>query len=822
MAQVSLLGGVGLYLSGVLAAGLLPVSGLGILLLSGGLALGCGVAFSGLAFWGGNVSRWSPLLWLLCFGLGWGNALWHQQIPSDHGIYAVQAANKGDMVFVGLVVSEVSHKTPQRSALTLRLERCAKTACTGKVQVFARQAIQAVYGQRLRLKGRLKRPANADNFAGFSYAKYLATQKIYGVVYAREADVEPLTEETELSTLQRMQNLNIFILRRFQNFRHRLVGAFEAHLPLGSARVLASLILGEQASPIPDAIKVKFQELGLQHVLAVSGYQVQLVVLTLVLVLRRLGVSQPLQMGVAILALWAFVLLTGAPASVLRAAAVATWICGARAFFRSQPILEAFACGVLCLLLFSPLLLWDIGFQFSAVATLGLILSAQPLQQKLSFLPVGPAAALGALFAAQIWVMPLQLLHFGSFSWLFLPGNLWAGLWSTLLTWGALAAALVMPLSAVLGISFLPCLAWGFMALDLGVQILLWGMDQLLHLPQPVLYFPRLSPAAMILCYLGLLGLCGRGMLRAFVHWRPYLLCVLWAIVLSLPALQGLAHWQEQAKCPLRVTYLAVGQGDASLIEVGGKAILMDAGPRWKTETGYDDAGRRAIVPYLRQRGLRQLHTVVLSHGHLDHYGGLLSIAEAVPIQRLLVPVGVLTEVQAEPHGSLGFMLRTLQAQGTQIETVNHGSFRDVAPGVRLLFWQPLGPEAGHNDSSLVMQMEHQAVRFLFAGDLEKAGEAALLQVPGFMPRTDILKVPHHGSSSSSTRAFLNALAPRDAIISVGERNRFRHPSPRVVDRYEQIQSRVWRTDQQGAVCVCSTGLSYGVQAKNAGAAVEP
>ena len=201
-----------------------------------------------------------------------------------------------------------------------------------------------------------------------------------------------------------------------------------------------------------------------------------------------------------------------------------------------------------------------------------------------------------------------------------------------------------------------------------------------------------------------------------------------------------------------------------------------------------------------------------VSHAHLDHYGGLASIAEAIPIQRLLVPEGLL----AAEHdaGALAFALKTLKAQGTRIETVNHGSLRALPGDVRLLFWQPLGPEAGHNDSSLVMQVEHQSVRFLFAGDLEHAGEEALLKSEGFVPRTDILKVPHHGSSTSSTPEFLQALSPREAIVSVGERNRFRHPSPKVMDRYAQSQSRVWRTDQQGAVCVCSTGAGYTIQAK--------
>lgn len=776
------------YGVGIFVAGLEQVQMLGPLLLL--LVLG---GYGGHAYLSREPLQ-RGLLCALCLALGGANALWHQHVPARHGVQRLATTEVKQVQ--GLVVSETTHRTPQRSAFTLALQHCGDQPCEGKVQVFLAQAQTPVYGQQLTLQGRLDRPAQADNFGGFSYAQYLATQGIHGVFYARELRSGKVFAGP----------LGVYgVLRQCQRLRQQLLSAFEAHLPLGSARILGSLILGEKVSPVPEALQGKFQQLGLQHVLAVSGYQVQLLVLCVVLGLRALRCSRLMQMGLAIVALWGFVLLTGAPASVLRAAAVATWVCGAQAFFYKLSLRGALCAGILLLLGVNPLLLWDVGFQFSALATLGLMCNAQRFQQAFGFLPVSLGAMISAVLAAQLWVLPLQLFHFGTLAWLFLPGNLWAGLWTTLLTWAAMAAALAS------------MLLWGwplqalFWAIGLCVQALLGGMELLLYLPQPVLYFPRLSPTAVILAY-ALLGLYTCNQATLSPRWRQPLKAGILAMLLCLPALKAVALWQDQRQCPLRVTYLSVGQGDASLLEVGGQAILVDAGPSWKTDTGFDDAGRRSIVPYLRQRGIRQLHTVVLSHGHLDHYGGLASIAAVIPVQRLLVPEGLLAA--EKDAGALAFTLKLLKAQGTRIETVNTGSLRSLPGDVRLLFWQPLGPEAGHNDSSLVMQVEHQNVRFLFAGDLEHAGEAALLHTEGFVPRTDILKVPHHGSSTSSTPEFLQALSPRDAVVSVGERNRFRHPSPKVMDRYAQYQSRVWRTDQQGAVCVCSTGVGYTIQAK--------
>lgn len=755
---------------------------------------------------------------VLCL-LGWGNGLYHQRIPASHGIkqwasaqHSVKPSGQSSrsapqQQIQGVVVSDVTHKSPQKSAFTLQLSQCGDHRCTGKIQVFLTsregKAFAGDYGQKLRLKGRMALPADAENFGGFSYANYLATQKIYGVFYG-QVFTEGALIHGELQQFR--------LMRVFQKTRRFLLRTFEAHLPLAHARLLGSLILGETASPVPEALKSQFQSLGLQHVLAVSGYQVQLVVLTLVLLLRQCRCSLRLQMALGVVALWSFVLLTGAPASVLRAAAVATWVCVSQAMFRKQNILQSLTLGVCSLLAVWPLLIWDIGFQFSALATLGLILTAGPLQMRMTWLPLRFSEPLAALLAAQLWVLPLQLFHFGTFAWLFLPGNLWAGLWTTLLTWAAVVAALLSPLTASLGggifelSGFTGVIQGGYGFIDLGIRCLLAGMRMLLHMPQPVSYFRPWSPGMLGLSYGFLFLLSTRTrLIRGRPHRQKALTITLLALLMSMPAMGALAYWQARQHCPLRVTYLSVGQGDATLVEGAGYSLLIDAGPRWKTATGFDDAGKRAILPYLRQRGIRTLDLVVLSHAHLDHYGGLGSLLEGVAIKEVMLPVGQ-TE---EPAPGFDFLLRQLKAHQVKLTPATHGSLRVLGGEVKLFFWQALSAAEGHNDGSLVMQMQHQNLRFLFAGDLEQAGEEALLNTPGFVPRTDILKVPHHGSATSSTRAFLNALQPREAVISVGERNRFRHPSPRVMARYTQLGSRVWRTDTQGAVCVCSTGKSY-------------
>lgn len=652
---------------------------------------------------------------------------------------------------------------------------------SGQVRVGIKnvQPGQLQVGDRIQLSGRLQAPAQAQNFERFSYSDYLARQGVFSELYTQG-----------YKRLSQAKGSRTWLPR----IRQFLLAGFDAHLAPAQARVLGSLILGEGVSPVPESVKLNFQNLGLQHVLAVSGFQVQLVMLAVLWLLQKCGCPRWFTAILAALSVWCFVALTGAPASVLRAAMVASLFLLGYACFRKLAALPALVLAALLILLWQPQYIFDLGFAFSCLATLGLIVSAQVLQDRLSGLPLFLSGALGPLLAAQLWVLPLQFYFFGQFSWLFLPANLIAGLFTTLLTWLALAAALAGALSSVLQGWILMPAGW--------VATCFLSLGQLLvKLPQPLWSFRQLDLSILLIIYA----------LLALSFWRcQYRAQLVLALLLTAPCLS--AGIQIQQSCPLKVTYLSVGQGDATLIQTPERVILLDAGPRWKTASGdFDDAGKRSILPYLQQAGIKKIDLAILSHAHLDHYGGFFSIAEAVKIDQF---VSAPDQGDSEQYQQL---LQRLSQQGTRQIAPSNGSILQVNPQTRLVFWQALHPDSEHespeshdlNNRSLVIQLIHQDVRFLFAGDIEAEGEQALLAQPGFEPQTTVLKVPHHGSKTSSGSAFMQAVKPREAIVSVGERNRFKHPSPAVLSRYQNLGTRVWRTDRAGAICVCSRGQTY-------------
>ncbi|MBF2053508.1 MAG: DNA internalization-related competence protein ComEC/Rec2 [Candidatus Sericytochromatia bacterium] len=803
------------------------------LLLPGGLALGTGfqgfelLSLSVLIIGWGVVAaavavfcprRWRWVLCLACLSGLWGSfwASWRAPAAAPSDISRLAPAPR--LRFSGRVCSDLEALGADRWRVAvdqLQLADQTESQLTGKTLVYFKQTAAVTYriGDRIQIKGRLGQVPAALNFGAFSYRDYLARQQVFSLVFA------------DTVSLQQAATGSMQPERLLQGLRLDLVRRLEAHLPLGSARILASLIVGEKAAPVPEEIKAVFQAVGLQHVLAVSGFQVQLVVLSLLGLCLALRLPRSLCFGLALLGLWGFVGLTGGPPSVLRAACVASLgLLGFLRFRQADP-LWALALGGSALLLWQPALVQDIGFQFSMLATAGLLLSTRRLLGYLGFLPLPLAGLCAPVLAAQIWVLPAQLLHFGSLSWLFLPANLLAGLITTALTWLALAGMLCGYLSSTLQ-------GWVLLPAHALVTLLLQMLEALLQLPSPLWQFRPLPLGAVVLAY-ALLGfwIAGHGPAVGLSRTRRQRLLL--AMLLALPLVLAGRSWSESLRCPVRVTYLAVGQGDSTLIEAAGQVILIDAGPRWPSEThpsGFQDAGERHILPYLQQRGIRKIDLAILSHPHLDHYGGFFSLAAQLPIAEFMTVASEdsASEKRPDSGGTYPALLKHLKAKGTRLTHVPHGGWRELASGLRLVFWQPLAEtQTGHthagedaeaaeyaslNNRSMVVQLRHRDLAFLFSGDLESAGEQHLLATPGFQARHQIVKVPHHGSKTSSTQAFLAAVQPREAIVSVGERNRFQHPSADVLARYQAQGSRVWRTDTDGAVCICSQGQGYTVQ----------
>jgi competence protein ComEC len=233
----------------------------------------------------------------------------------------------------------------------------------------------------------------------------------------------------------------------------------------------------------------------------------------------------------------------------------------------------------------------------------------------------------------------------------------------------------------------------------------------------------------------------------------------------------------------LRLTVLDVGQGLAVVAQTQNHALLFDTGPAFGPSA---DSGNRIIVPYLRAAGIKRLDRMIISHDDLDHSGGALSVMQAVPVAEVLSSLPDLDPlVLLAPQEQ--------RCRAGQQWTWDEVRFDMLSPEVAEDVAKP-------NDRSCVLKITTAGGSVLIPADIERRGERALLAGAPEVLRSDVLIAPHHGSKTSSSAEFVQAVAPRAVIFPVGYRNRFGHPHADVVARYRQLGSALYRTDDGGAI----------------------
>lgn len=276
------------------------------------------------------------------------------------------------------------------------------------------------------------------------------------------------------------------------------------------------------------------------------------------------------------------------------------------------------------------------------------------------------------------------------------------------------------------------------------------------------------------------------------------------ALPFALAPLTGWVWWLALAPSPwplLQVTVLDVGQGDAIVVQTpSGRLLMVDTG----RTTPEDDMGRRVVLPFLRAQGLHRIDALLLTHADDDHIGGAATLLERATVRHLLV------SPMTSDAPTYRRLLDAARRRAIPITRLARGQTLDFRDGVvaETLHPAPHGPpdsKRSDNNMSLVLRLRYGATSILLTGDAEAPAEAEMERA-GVDLRADVLKVGHHGSLTSSSERFLDAVRPQAAILSAGRGNPFGHPHPDVLARLEARRIRVFRTDRDGAICIRSDG----------------
>jgi competence protein ComEC len=635
-------------------------------------------------------------------------------------------------------------------------------------------------GDRVRIVARLEAPQGPRNPGGRDPAFHLAAR---GVSFRTTATLPPVrvSRPSPLAALERA--------------RERFAEAAEV-LPPRERGVVRAIGTGDRGALDP-ATSLSFARSGLAHVLAVSGFHLVVVAFGLERLLRALLLrveavasrwdARRLSAAAAIPVAVLYALATGAQVPVLRAAVAALAAFAGVLLDREPDPLNTLALAALALLAAEPGALLDASLQLSFAAVAGLVLWAGPMRRGLPLPRPAPGtwrarlveplvAGACATAAASLATAPVLALHFRQVPLLGVLANV-AGLpVGSALTVVAAMAAAAGAISPALATPFLWAahpLASILLALSDAAAAPSWGT---LGVGSPG------PPAAAAALALAILAGRTAGPRRAALA-AAAAACVL------LPA--EARRLSARIRGGLEVTFLSVGQGDAALLRLpDGSAALVDGGG---SADGSYDPGARDVLPLLRDLGVGRLAAVFVSHPHPDHALGLGAVAFSIPADHLFT--------NGEPGGEA---VRAALAPWPRPIPLWPGDAWERA-GVRFEVSGGARSGLGTNDASLVLRVTYGATAFLFPGDLETRGEGAAVARGGL--RADVVKVPHHGSRSSSSAAFVAAVAPRFAVVSLGRGNPYGFPHAEVVARWRAAGAVVLRTDG-GAIRFLTDGRS--------------
>ena len=671
-----------------------------------------------------------------------------------------------------------------------------------RLLVWLPRGLDAGSGDRLRADGDVEL---AEDFDGFAYREYLARQGVGAILRARSATV--VAAATGPGAI-------------LAGLRAWLLDGLTDTIPEPEAALGAGILLGVRSSIAPE-IADAFATAGLTHVVAISGWNIAIVGALVLAACRRLE-SRPggrwTTVAAATLAVGGYVLLTGASPSVVRAALMAgAMVVGRLAGSRAHAI-SALGLAALVMLAVAPSVLWDVGFQLSLLATAGLVWFAAAIEQRVTRWPAWIREPVSLTCAAQLTTLPVILVNFARLSLIAPVGNVLVVPLVPLAMLGAALAAVGGAVAAVVPLEIVrDAVAWllgGAAWLVLRAMIVVGqacaavpfaAVNVQVPPPFAIAWFPLLALATWAMRSDASHEPPARvpdeamtGTMAALARLaRPR------TAMAVLVAVLGIITFANRPDGQLHVTALAIGQGDAILIEApSGAVVLVDGGPD-------PDLTLRRIGANLPFH-LRRIDLLVVSHPHQDHVAGLVDVLGRFRVR------GVLEAAIPYPNPSYDRLLADAGAAHVPVATARTGMriALDATTSLEVLYPDagdaaaPL-PEGDINNGSVVLLLRHGRFSALLTGDAEAPVESMLLE-RGLVPRVDLLKVGHHGSHSSTTPSFLAAADPAVAMISAGVDNEYGHPAPETLATLGSAAGiHVLRTDLQGDAEVITDGRSW-------------
>ena len=769
----------------------------------------------------------------------------------------------GQQVMLTGVLREPPEVAGDRVYLTLNVERLEVNGFTHNrsavvslvVPVGEYPSLELRYASRIQAVAKLNRGDEFRNPGVSQLSEYLERKGYDATGFVKSA--ASITKVQDNSTIG-LQSL-------LYSWREQLEQKINATFPHDTASVLDAALLGNRYSLSRDTAE-RFREGGTFHVLVISGVHISFIGGLVFLVIKRLSRRRWPQFIVPTLFVWAYSLMVGGEASVVRAAIMFTFAGLALVLFRESSSLNALGAATLVLLIHSPKSIFDPSFQLTFLSVLAIVVVAWPLLQACAAIgawypsretPVPPRCSRGVrvfcevlfwserawakeiarsahhyrlfktplaarleryrvqwllryVFAAvivsaavQLVLLPLMILYFHRLSFATLVLNIVVSVLLAALTGVALLSLLLAQVSTALATPLVQLA-------DVINWLMVHSVDPFSRSQVASIRLPEYSGWGALVYVLYFVSLLVLVLTR---KWRlPAVIAQLLLVLVVI--LHPLSNGINERK--LRIDFLDMGQGDAALVTLpDGRTLLVDGGGRpdvgdlSASKTDKRSIGEAVVSEYLWWRGLDRVDYVLATHADADHIDGLNDVLRNFTVDAALVGRNPETDPEYAKFA------RTLSTTDTHLAIVQAGDvihFGDVEIHV---LWPPAAREPNepsHNNDSVVLQVTYGRRKILMTGDIEKGAERALV-TSGADLRADVVKVPHHGSKTSSTAAFVAETQTQTAIISVGQYSMFGHPHREVVERWQASGAQVLTTGRCGTITVTTDGNALDIRA---------
>ena len=619
----------------------------------------------------------------------------------------------------------------------------------------------------LTMNGRLSAPFKAGNPSQFDYGNYLRNHNAYAVFYAKT-----------FNKVEKEKHLKAKFLQGINNYRENILSIHSKYLESPYLEILGGIVFGDDAVSPPKEIKQSFVNSGLLHILAASGMNVAFIYGFFYWIMSLLRVDFRLKVVLGMIMVLIYTMMTGMGASILRATGMLMFVLIGKLIDRDAHSISLLSFVGLLMLIYNPMYINEVGFQLSFLVTFGILIMAPAIMRFNNRLLDYISGTITIPVIAQLWVIPIQIFYFSNISLYSIFANIMSTPLLAVISFGGFVSSLI---SGIAPIADLVCRIFDFV-LNPFLRVLVNISDFWGHLPNSAIQTTHPSEFQIILYY-GIL-LCFTSFFYKDFRDKYFRKIIITFVALVLIWLVTLIPIKNSN---LEILTFDVGNADCFLIKTpNNEHIIIDTG-----RAGYNRGKSQAeiiLLKYLKDKGIKHINSVIVTHFDNDHCGGAEDILKKVNVDKIYV--------NDLSHNSIAAKSIYKTAKEVKAELIQTENNQVIFNNSGLKLTNLLGVSTDDdNENSIITLLEYNNFSMLFTGD---AGIIGIKSVLSSVPKNiTILKVPHHGAIGGLDKDLVSYLNPEYSIISVGE-NYFGHPSDYIIKLLDK--SKILRTDVNNAI----------------------